>query len=156
MPARKFQPGFRLSALDVCILIVGGVASAYAMTVDPWFGIAIVFVVLHFFLFCNVLRMSRPLELTWAGIFVGLAVATICWKLLSWPDDVCNRFGRDVNRRIYRNATSIISRRRLAEVERAFARVVGVQESQQWVKPHASWEHATLRTLRVRSHTFLE
>lgn len=85
MPARKFQPGFRLSALDVCILIVGGVASAYAMTVDPWFGIAIVFVVLHFFLFCNVLRMSRPLELTWAGIFVGLAVATICWKLLSWP-----------------------------------------------------------------------
>lgn len=85
MPERKFQPGFRLSALDVCILIVGSVASAYAVTVDPWFGIAIAFVVLHFFLFCNVLRMSRPLELIWAGIFVGLAVATISWKLLSWP-----------------------------------------------------------------------
>src|SRR4051812_47661861 len=61
MAERKFQPGFRLSALDVIVLVVGGVASAYAMTIDRWFGIAIAFVVLHFFLFCNVLRMSRPL-----------------------------------------------------------------------------------------------
>ncbi len=60
MAERKFQPGFRLSGLDVIVLVVGGVASAYAMTVDRWFGIAIAFVVLHFFLFCNVLRMSRP------------------------------------------------------------------------------------------------
>ena len=55
------------------------------MTVDRWFGFAIAFVVLHFFLFCNVLRMSRPLELIWAGIFAGLAIATISFGLLSWP-----------------------------------------------------------------------
>lgn len=85
MAARKFQPGFRLSVLDGVILVVGGVASAYAMTVDQWFGIAIVFVVLHFFLFCNVLRLSRPLELVWAGVLAGLAAATILRGLLPWP-----------------------------------------------------------------------
>ncbi len=85
MAERKFQPGFRLSALDVVILVVGGIASAYAMTIDRWFGIAIAFVVLHFFLFCNVLRMSRPLELIWAGSFAGLAAATISQNRLSWP-----------------------------------------------------------------------
>ncbi len=88
MAERKFQPGFRLSALDVVVLVVlvvGGIASAYTMTVDRWFGIAIAFVVLHFFLFCNVLRMSRPLELIWAGIFAGLAVAAISQNLLPWP-----------------------------------------------------------------------
>jgi hypothetical protein len=85
MAERKFQPGFRLSAIDVLVLVVGGVASVYAMTVDRWFGIAIAFVVLHFFLFCNVLRMSRPLELIWAGIFAALAIAAISLGLLSWP-----------------------------------------------------------------------
>lgn len=84
MAERKLQPGFRLSALDVVILIVGGAASAYAMTVDRWLGIAIAFVVLHFFLFCNVLRMSRPLELIWGGVFAALAVAAILLDLLSW------------------------------------------------------------------------
>src|SRR5687768_7082849 len=85
MAELRFQPGFRLSALDVVVLVVGGVASAYAMTVDRWFGIAIAFVVLHFFLFCNVLRMSRRLELIWAGIFAALAIAAISFDLLSWP-----------------------------------------------------------------------
>jgi hypothetical protein len=82
---RKFQPGFRLSAIDVIVLVVGGVASTYAMTVDRGFGIAIAFIVLHFFLFCNMLRMSRPLELIWAGIFAALAIATISFDLLPWP-----------------------------------------------------------------------
>src|SRR3954462_7610093 len=85
MPERNFQPGFRLSALDIIVLVAAGLAFAYAMTVDRWFGIAIAFVVLHFFLFCNVLRMSRPFELIWAGIFAALAIATISFNLLSWP-----------------------------------------------------------------------
>ena len=55
------------------------------MTIDGWFGVASAFVILHFFLFCNVLRMSRPLELAWAGIVAAMAVATISFNLLSWP-----------------------------------------------------------------------
>lgn len=84
MTERKFQPGFRLSTLDVVVLIAGLVASVAAMQLDRWLSMAIAFVVLHFFLFCNVLRMSRPLELVWAGIFVALSVATIGMNLLPW------------------------------------------------------------------------
>ena len=85
MPEPTFQPGFRLSPFDVVVLVAGAVASAYATTVDRWFGAAIAFVVLHFFLFCNVLRMSRPLELTWAAVFVALSTAALSLGLLSWP-----------------------------------------------------------------------
>lgn len=85
MGERQFQPGFRLSALDIAVVVAGAGASAYAMTVDRWFGAAIAFVVLHFFLFCNVLRMSRPLELVWAGAFAALAVAALSFNVLSWP-----------------------------------------------------------------------
>lgn len=85
MAERKFQPGFRLSMLDVIVLLIGGVASAYVATIDQWFGIAIAFVVLHFFLFCNILRMSRPLELVWAGIFASLAIGAILLNVPSWP-----------------------------------------------------------------------
>src|SRR5688572_28471172 len=84
MAERLFQPGFRLSALDIVVLVAGAVASAYATTVDRWFGAAIAFVVLHFFLFCNVLRMSRPLELVWAAVFVALSTAGLSLGLLSW------------------------------------------------------------------------
>ena len=85
MPERKFQPGFRLSALDVVVLIVGGIAFAYATTIDRWFGIAIAFVVLHFFLFCNVFRVSRPLELLWAALFASLVASTMVFAWISWP-----------------------------------------------------------------------
>jgi hypothetical protein len=85
MTAGKFQPGFRLSAFDGVVLLAGGGASAYAVTIDRWLGCGIAFVVLHFFLFCNVLRMSRPLELVWAGLFAGMAVLRISFDLLSWP-----------------------------------------------------------------------
>lgn len=85
MAERKFQPGFRLSVLDVGVLIVGGIGAWFVMSLDRWIGVAIVFVVLHFFLFCNVLRMSRRLELIWAGVFVVLAIAAISWDVLSWP-----------------------------------------------------------------------
>ena len=71
--------------MDVGVLIVGGVASVYAMTFDRGFGASVGFVVLHFFLFCNVLRMSRPLELIWAGVFAGLAVTKILLELPPWP-----------------------------------------------------------------------
>ena len=30
-------------------------------------------------------RMSRPLELVWAGIFAALTIAAISFDLLSWP-----------------------------------------------------------------------
>ncbi len=37
-----------------------------------------------FFVFCNVFRVSRPLELLWAGAFIALAAATIAWGVPGW------------------------------------------------------------------------
>ena len=80
----KFQPGFRLSELDVGFLILGVCTAVLLARLDERLGIAVLFVLAHFFLFCNVLRMSRPLELVWAGLFVLLAVSTFYFDLPSW------------------------------------------------------------------------
>lgn len=82
---RTFSPGFRLSALDVAILVSGGLATYAIGRIDPWVGVAIAFVVGHFFLFCNVLRMSRPPELVWAGVFAVMAVVAVMSRAISWP-----------------------------------------------------------------------
>lgn len=80
-----FQPGFRISTLDVLILAVGAIASAVMWTQVWWAGFVIAYVVGHFFLFCNVFRVARPLELTWGGIFVLLAASTIAFDRPTWP-----------------------------------------------------------------------
>lgn len=79
-----FTPGFRFSTLDAIVLVLGAAAAVAFALVDLWIGVAIAFVVLHFFLFCNILRMSRPLELLWATVFVVLAVLATA-KAIIWP-----------------------------------------------------------------------
>jgi hypothetical protein len=49
-----------------------------------WAGFAVAFVVLHFFLFCNVFRISRSAELFWAGAFLLLAGSTLLTGLPGW------------------------------------------------------------------------
>lgn len=85
MSERKFSPGFRLSAFDLLVLSAGAAAAAALAPVDGRFGLAVAFVVAHFFLFCNVLRMSRPLGLAWAVVFAGLAVAAFRFDAIPWP-----------------------------------------------------------------------
>ena len=79
-----FSPGFRFSVLDGIVLAIGAVATIGVVMIDLWIGIAIAFVVLHFFFFCNILRMSRTLELIWAAIFaVSAVLATVV--VVAWP-----------------------------------------------------------------------
>ena len=80
-----FAPGFRLSVLDVIILAVGVTAAIALATADWWWGFVVGFVLGHFFLFCNVVRMARPLELAWAAVFVALAAATVALDAPGWP-----------------------------------------------------------------------
>ena len=82
---RTFSPGFRLSAVDVGILVAGAIGAVALGRLDPWAGVAVAFVVGHFFLFCNVLRMSRPPELVWAVAFAGMAVTAVVFGAVSWP-----------------------------------------------------------------------
>ena len=82
--AADFQPGFRLSEIDVGVLMLGILLSVLLARFDESFAVALLFLLAHFFLFCNVLRMSRPLELVWALLFVLLAASTIRTGYPSW------------------------------------------------------------------------
>ncbi|MEE8623734.1 MAG: hypothetical protein V3T19_00160 [Acidiferrobacterales bacterium] len=73
-----------MSQLDIAILLVGIVGVVLAGLVAPYAGFVIAFVVGHFFLFCNVFRVSRLPELTWAIIFIGLSTATILVGQPGW------------------------------------------------------------------------
>ena len=73
---RNFQPGFRMSPIDVFVLGAGVVGTIVLSSFLSWIGLLVAFVVGHFFLFCNVLRVPRVLELAWAGIL---------WR---WPRDL--------------------------------------------------------------------
>ncbi|CAK0768307.1 conserved membrane hypothetical protein [Gammaproteobacteria bacterium] len=79
-----FLPGFRISVLDVVVLVIGLSFSVWIAVFEVWFGVVIAFIILHFFLFCNVFRMARLLELVWAGFFVALAAVTILTSILTW------------------------------------------------------------------------
>jgi len=67
----EFHPGFRCSVTDVAIVTAG----ACALVEVPQLGMWIALAVGHFFLFCNVLRLARALELAWAAVFVLGAAA---------------------------------------------------------------------------------
>jgi hypothetical protein len=80
-----FQPGFRLSVRDVVVIVLGIAAASYLWTIEPWWGFIVAFVIAHFFLFCNVVRMARPLELTWTAVFLAFASATLLTEAPGWP-----------------------------------------------------------------------
>lgn len=82
---KDFAPGFRLSVRDVVVIVIGIAAAAYLFRIEPWWSFIVVFVVAHFFLFCNVVRMARPLELIWAATFLALASATLLTEMPGWP-----------------------------------------------------------------------
>lgn len=82
---KEFSPGFRLSLRDAIVLVAGAGAAYGLAAIEPWWGAMAAFVVAHFFLFCNVVRMARPLELAWAGAFLALATGTLAFEAPGWP-----------------------------------------------------------------------
>ena len=66
----KFSPGFRISIIDCIIISASFVTAALVSYYLPPFHWIIVFVVGHFFLFCNVFRFDRLPELIWATTFL--------------------------------------------------------------------------------------
>lgn len=80
----EFRPGFRLSVFDGVILLVGLIGGLLAGRQAWWAGATIGFVVIHFFLFCNVFRIPRVPELVWATVFVALAGSTILFDMPGW------------------------------------------------------------------------
>ena len=68
-----FQPGLRVSRTDAVVLFVGAAAAVFVYPKVPWAGLSVACVVGHFFLFCNVFRVTRALELAWVAVFLSLA-----------------------------------------------------------------------------------
>jgi hypothetical protein len=85
MEPAKFAPGFRFSTFDGLVMLVGAIGGSVLWTMTWWWGFLVGFVLAHFFLFCNVVRLARPLELAWALVFVVLAGATIAVGVPGWP-----------------------------------------------------------------------
>jgi hypothetical protein len=85
MPNHPFAPGFRLSLRDAVVLVAGVIAAPLLATMVWWWGFVVAFVVAHFFLFCNVVRMARPLELAWTAVFLAVTVGTITLDFPGWP-----------------------------------------------------------------------
>jgi hypothetical protein len=78
---QQFRPGFRLSVFDAVILAIG-IASTFLAPKE--FAIISITAVGHFFLFCNVFRISRAPELIWAGVFVILCSCTLALGYPNW------------------------------------------------------------------------
>ena len=69
----------------MAVLVFGAVGSIVFGSLVWWIGFVIAFVIAHFFLFCNVFRLSRPLELVWSAVFVMLAAGTVATEFPGWP-----------------------------------------------------------------------
>jgi len=80
-----FQPGMKFSAGDALMLAA---AAAFAWWVQArnglWLSKVVGFVVGNFFLFCNLFRLSRSLELLWTAVFLILAAVRLRTGLIEW------------------------------------------------------------------------
>jgi hypothetical protein len=84
MPHPEFSPGVRFSAFDALLLAAGAFGAWFVGSQTWWLGFVIAFVVGHFFLFCDVFRISRGLELIWAAVFLTLTGLTLASGQPTW------------------------------------------------------------------------
>ena len=77
--------GFRFYPADAVILLLGLAATVALLPLAGSFALVIPAVLGHFFLFCNVFRIHRRLELIWTVVFVVNVV--VWWSLdrFDWP-----------------------------------------------------------------------
>ena len=73
----EFKPGFRLSTIDTLVIFTSLITACYVHSHSHLMTWVIFFVVAHFFLFCNIMRMSRVPELVWASIFIVFSSLSI-------------------------------------------------------------------------------
>ena len=76
-PVRKH--GFRLSALDGIVLLLGAVLTLWLRNESFSLWWVVPMVLGHFFLFCNVFLVWRRLELAWAATFVANVMLHFAW-----------------------------------------------------------------------------
>ena len=80
-----FSPGFRFSVTDALVLAAAAGLMYWIWHQSQPIALLAGFVVGHFFLFCNVFRISQNAELSWAGTFVALVALSLFTSLLDLP-----------------------------------------------------------------------
>lgn len=80
-----FRPGFRFAPTDAVVLIAGAVGAVLAARIEPAVGLAVLLPVAMFFVFCNVVRMVRRLELVWAFAYAAGCIARSQCGWPTWP-----------------------------------------------------------------------
>ncbi|HEY2415450.1 MAG TPA: hypothetical protein VGI40_24620 [Pirellulaceae bacterium] len=73
-----------MSVTDGLVIVAGIVGAVGLWFTAWWLGFTVAFVVGHFFVFCNVFRVARPLELAWSGVFVVLTYGTVMFDRPNW------------------------------------------------------------------------
>ena len=73
----KFKPGFRLSILDILVLVVSFFGAFKVYELSAYMAFIILFVIGHFFIFCNVIRINWKSEIIWATFFVLLGASKV-------------------------------------------------------------------------------
>lgn len=80
MTTASFRPGFRISRMDIAVLVLGAIGAVAAWSYSPELAILGSAAVLHFFLFCNVFRVARRPELFWAAVFLACVFVRVSWN----------------------------------------------------------------------------
>lgn len=80
----KFNPGFRISRFDIAVIVTALATAVWLYGYSEKFSFMVLFVVAHFFLFCNVVRMSRIPELIWGGIFSLGCIYSLYYGFTPW------------------------------------------------------------------------
>ncbi len=81
----ELKAGLSLSKVDILVLVSTAIAATASCFYSSVITFLVLFVVVHFFLFCNIIRMPRPSELIWAGVFLSLASVSLLKDFPSWP-----------------------------------------------------------------------
>ncbi len=81
---KTFNPGFRLSVIDAMVIAGSCVSVIGLIPITPKLSFVICYAVGHFFLFCNVFRISRIPELIWSGLFISLTGLNLLTEKPGW------------------------------------------------------------------------
>ena len=83
--AQKRAAGFRFSVIDAVAIILCVIGTCLLWPHLYTMSLFFPFVLFHFFLFCNVFRISRPPELIWAAIFIFNVISVLGMKHKMFP-----------------------------------------------------------------------
>lgn len=84
--------GFRFSKTDGLVLLIALVVCILLSLVSIFASVLIIFIVLHFFLFCNVFRIRRNFELIWSIIFIFQMVVNSFLIVVPWYSPLLIQF----------------------------------------------------------------